>query len=94
MSKKTVAFKTTPKPSASAEEWVRSARPLDREAPAAGTGEPMKRFTIDVPLDLHTRVKVGCARRGLKDGRPAPRAPRAGVSQSLKGELRGGIAHW
>jgi hypothetical protein len=62
---KTINFKTPVRPT-SAEEWVRNARPLDREAPAAGTGEPMKRFTIDVPLDLHTRVKVGCARRGLK----------------------------
>lgn len=24
----------------------------------------MKRFTIDVPLDLHTRVKIACAQRG------------------------------
>ncbi|MTW18799.1 hypothetical protein GJ689_21595 [Rhodoplanes serenus] len=24
-----------------------------------------KRFTIDVPLDLHARVKIACARRGL-----------------------------
>jgi hypothetical protein len=26
----------------------------------------MKRFTIDVPAELHTRIKVECARRGLK----------------------------
>ncbi len=26
----------------------------------------MKRFTIDVPLDLHSRIKVACAGRGLK----------------------------
>jgi hypothetical protein len=28
--------------------------------------EPMKRFTIDVPVALHRRVKAACARRGLK----------------------------
>jgi hypothetical protein len=26
--------------------------------------EPMKRFTIDVPAELHRRVKLECARRG------------------------------
>ena len=26
----------------------------------------MKRFTIDVPLALHRRVKTACAQRGLK----------------------------
>ena len=25
----------------------------------------MKRFTIDVPLDLHTRTKTACAARGI-----------------------------
>ena len=28
--------------------------------------EPMKRFTIDVPVALHRRVRAACARRGLK----------------------------
>ena len=26
----------------------------------------MKRFTIDVPVALHRRVRAACARRGLK----------------------------
>jgi hypothetical protein len=26
----------------------------------------MKRFTIDVPVDLHKRVKTACAERGAK----------------------------
>ena len=26
----------------------------------------MKRFTIDVPIELHTRIKVACAGRGQK----------------------------
>ena len=33
---------------------------------AAEPEEPMKRFTIDVPVELHRRVKAGCAQRGLK----------------------------
>jgi hypothetical protein len=32
-------------------------------APAAAV--KMKRFTIDVPQDLHARVKITCAQRGL-----------------------------
>ena len=27
---------------------------------------PMKRLTIDVPIDLHIRLKTGCAMRGEK----------------------------
>lgn len=67
---KTVQFK--PKP-ADLEDWVQEgSRPIDREArrpatePAPAPAEPMKRFTIDVPLTLHTRIKIECARRGLK----------------------------
>jgi len=26
----------------------------------------MKRLTIDVPIDLHTAIKVNCARKGVK----------------------------
>jgi len=26
----------------------------------------MKRFTIDVPVELHRRVRAACARRGLR----------------------------
>ena len=28
--------------------------------------EPMKRFTIDVPVSLHKRIKAQCALEGLK----------------------------
>ena len=28
--------------------------------------EPMKRFTIDVPVELHLRLRAACAKRGLK----------------------------
>jgi predicted DNA binding CopG/RHH family protein len=36
-----------------AEEWVTG-------------GQKMKRLTIDVPEDLHRRIKMGCAARGAK----------------------------
>jgi hypothetical protein len=45
---------------ASAEDWAGFGAG-DREA-----GEPMKRFTIDVPVSLHRRVKAACAKRGLR----------------------------
>lgn len=51
---KRIAFK--PQPS-TAEQWISG-----NHKPA----ESMKRFTIDVPLDLHTRIKTGCAQRRLK----------------------------
>ena len=41
----------------SADAWVN-----DTISPA----EPMKRFTVDVPLSLHQRVKSQCALRNLK----------------------------
>ena len=28
--------------------------------------EPLKRLTFDVPLSLHTAIKIDCARRGVK----------------------------
>jgi hypothetical protein len=66
---KTVQFKTAPKP-ATAEDWINQ-RSTDRETPAAPPApapsiEPMKRFTIDVPESLHTRIKIGCATRKAK----------------------------
>ena len=39
-----------------ADAWV-----TDRAA-----AEPTKRLTLDVPLSLHTRVKVGCAKQDLR----------------------------
>jgi hypothetical protein len=68
---KTVSFKTI-KP-ATAEDWVTGGRPADREVPTLSTAarapaasEAMKRFTIDVPVGLHTRIKTECARRQVK----------------------------
>ena len=56
---KKVSF--SPKPAGSTarlspDEWIG-----DKDA-----GQPMKRLTIDVPLDLHKRIKTQCAERGTK----------------------------
>ena len=48
---------------ASAEDWL-AAGASDRET-AAPPGGPMERFTIDVPVCLHRRIKAICAQRGL-----------------------------
>ena len=54
MTKKTVTFA---KPAAlpTAEAWVAKRQP---------DPVPMKRFTVDVPAELHRRVKLGCVERG------------------------------
>jgi ParG len=45
---------------ASAEDWAGFGAD-DREPE-----EPTKRFTVEVPVELHRRIKAACARRGLK----------------------------
>ena len=45
---------------ASAEDWAGFG--ADGREPE----EPMKQFTIDVPAELHRRVRAACARRGLR----------------------------
>lgn len=59
MSSKTIPFKqpvTLPKP---AEAWVGNV--AGTEKPAAKPDLPTKRLTVDVPEDLHRRIKVQCA---------------------------------
>jgi hypothetical protein len=63
-SSKTIVFKDPKKP-ATPDERVRSTDTLPEQRPPA-PAQLMKRFTIDVPLDLHSRIKVACATRGLK----------------------------
>lgn len=43
-----------------ADSWVKS-----REAGEAEK-QPMKRLTVDLPAELHARVKAQCAMRGVK----------------------------
>jgi ParG len=54
---------------ASAEDWVHgshAANELPRTVATAAPPEAMKRFTIDVPLELHRRIKTQCAMHGKK----------------------------
>ena len=70
---KKVAF-NMPRKSAAAgvDDWVQNVRPVDSETrPEADSAptlppEAMKRFTIDVPTELHRRIKMQCAMRGSK----------------------------
>jgi len=65
MSKKvTFAAKPTPKPSASADNWVEN-RVTDETAESAET-VVMKRLTFDIPESLHRRIKTECASQGIK----------------------------
>lgn len=51
-----------PKPEAvkpvTPDDWVKSRGVTENQ--------PMKRLTLDIPADLHTRIKVSCAGRGTK----------------------------
>lgn len=59
--------KFTPKPTsavpANADDWVSGESP---KAKKKEEEEPKKRFTFDVPVSLHRRVKIGCASRGVE----------------------------
>ena len=66
MSNKAVSFKMpTPKPKA-ADDWVeQGVEPHLKKGEVVETAPvAMKRFTIDVPVELHARIKVACAQRG------------------------------
>lgn len=65
---KTISFKKPQQrveASNAADSWVGGSTP-ESVVKAKRPVVPMKRFTIDVPLDLHSRVKVGCAAKGKK----------------------------
>jgi hypothetical protein len=67
MSKK-VSFGTKPnKPTQTKiDEWVEN-RPEGQAQPQPEQKQPIKtkRFTMDIPSDLHTRIKSQCALRGI-----------------------------
>lgn len=75
MSGKKVSFGAKPQPTQVAltpDSWV-SGEEVGAEAetpapkkPVDASKEPMKRLTIDIPENLHKRVKSGCALRGEK----------------------------
>lgn len=65
MSKK-VSFgaKTTSAPQTKIDEWVEN-HPSEAKQEPEDTPVKMKRFTMDIPFDLHTRIKSQCALRGV-----------------------------
>lgn len=78
MTKKKVDIKPKPKTAAPSkvDEWVEgqeageSAPVVEQTGSAGGEqgngSQKMKRLTIDVSEDLHRRIKVGCASRGVR----------------------------
>ena len=56
------AHKASPDP----DDWVAGAGAEMATSVAQKVPVPMKRLTLDVPEDLHRRVKSGCAVRGEK----------------------------
>lgn len=67
---KAVSFKMPISKPEAADAWVgKGVEPHLKKAEIDGVASvaatvAMKRFTIDVPLELHSRVKMACARRG------------------------------
>ncbi|KUO56867.1 MAG: hypothetical protein APF80_13445 [Alphaproteobacteria bacterium BRH_c36] len=64
MSTKTVAFKqptALPKP---ADAWVGTSQPVPLKEPKLEG--PTKRLTVDIPEELHRRIKVDCAGKGIQ----------------------------
>ena len=67
---KKVSFAAKPKKAAAvpkaADNWVSSGDPREKDEPKPVDKVAMKRFTVDIPVDLHIRMKVSCTKRGLK----------------------------
>jgi hypothetical protein len=68
---KTIAFNKVKKPTNS-DDWVRSAGALVQEQPTAAPAQPMKRLTIDVSVDLHTRAIAQFLLASAHRQRPVP----------------------
>jgi len=64
MSRKSVGFKRPAKPTA-ADAWINQVRE-EKAVRSPVEKKPTVRFTLDVDADLHTRMKIECARRGKK----------------------------
>lgn len=68
---KAVSFKMPVAKPRAADAWVGQGveshlKRAEVDGVASATPVAMKRFTIDVPLDLHARVKMACAQRSKK----------------------------
>lgn len=75
MAKKLTITTKPKKAPATADGWVESGQT---------NGDPMKRFTIDVPQSLHRRIKAHCALRGTKMADEI----RAMLEQKFAGEIK------
>lgn len=70
MSKK-VAFSASPRSvkktfEATADEWVSKGTVEPSVIEPVGDAEPTTRFTIDIPSELHRKIKSFCALKGVK----------------------------
>ena len=59
--KKVEFIKKTKSATSNADDWVSTRKVADQE-PA----EPTKRFTFDMPVSAHTKLKVKCTQEGKK----------------------------
>lgn len=57
---KKISMTARPQVKPDADKWVENRAATQPDAPDV----PMKRLTIDIPVELHTRLKVVCASRG------------------------------
>lgn len=62
---KKIAFRR-PAAGSDADAWVASGAEVQLPATVTASQTAMKRLTIDIPADLHRRVKRECADRGVK----------------------------
>lgn len=65
---KKVTFGAKPQaasPLKSADDWVMN-RPAETPPEPVQEAIPLKRLTIDIPAELHGRIKAQCALRGIK----------------------------
>ena len=66
---KSILFKKpNPKDTSLVDQWVGDGveRHVTEHVTEAVESKPMKRFTIDVPVSLHKRIKTQCAADGIK----------------------------
>ena len=48
-----------------ADTWVSGGEPKEKQAAEKKPKIVMKRLTMDIPMDLHQRIKIGSAKRGI-----------------------------
>ena len=61
MNQKTVAFKKLPPAARTAESWIDG-----NQAATAAPAAAMTRLTLDLPADLHRRIKIRSAEQGMR----------------------------